>query len=240
MAHLRVSTFIVFFAFFLPAAVAQTPTPAAPPVAYSSVSELNGILGQIRQFSQNLQADLTKTRVDRWKTDSGTKRQTQSNMESIQRNLQAALPELMAQLQNSPEDVALSFKLYRNLDVLYDVFGSVAESAGAFGSKDEFQSLSNDLSALDTARRSLGERMQTVAAAKETELTSLRSQIKALQAAAPPPPPKKIIVDDNEPPKKPVKKKPVKPATPGTTPTKPGSPGTTPAAAKPAATPTGI
>jgi hypothetical protein len=187
-----------------------TPAATQPPVPYASVNELNGILAQVKQTAQNMQEDLGKTRIDRWKTDSSTKRQTQANVESIQRNLQSALPDIVSQLSNSPEDIAASFKLYRNLDALYDVFGSVVESAGAFGSKDEFQSLSNDMTGLESARRSFGERMQKLAGAKEDELTRLRTQIKTLQAA-PPPPPKKIVVDDTEPPKKPVTKKKAKP-----------------------------
>ena len=138
-------------------------------------------------------------------------------MDSIQRNLQSTLPETIAQLNNSPEDLAASFKLYRNLDALYDVFGSVAEAAGAFGSKDEFQSLDNDLNGLKSARHAFAERMQKLAASKEDELTRLRAQVKTL-TAAPPPPPKKIVVDDTEPPKPPVKKKVAKPK-PTTTPT---------------------
>ncbi|HYU45899.1 MAG TPA: hypothetical protein VEK84_06940 [Terriglobales bacterium] len=193
-----------------------TPAAAQPPVPYASVNELNGILAQVKQTAQNMQADLEKTRIDRWKTDSSTKRQTQANVESIQRNLQSALPDIVSQLNNSPEDIAASFKLYRNLDALYDVFGSVMESAGAFGSKDEFQSLSNDMSGLENARRIFGERMQKLASAKEDELGRLRTLIKTLQAA-PPPPPKKIIVDDTEPPKKPAAKKKPKPAKPPTT-----------------------
>ena len=101
-----------------------------------------------------------KTRIEKWKTDGATKRQTLANVDSIQRNLQSALPETITQLNNSPEDLAASFKLYRNLDALYDVFGSVVESAGAFGSKDEFQSLGNDMNGLESARRAFGERMQ--------------------------------------------------------------------------------
>ena len=189
------------------------PAAAQPPVAYASVNELNGILAQVKQTTQSMRANLEKTRIDRWKTDSSTKRQTQANVESIQRNLQSALPEIVSQLSNSPEDLAASFKLYRNLDALYDVFGSVVESAGAFGSKDEFQTLSNDMSGLENARRSFGERLQKLTTAKEDELTRLRTQIKTLQAA-PPPPPKKTIVDDTEPPpKKPAAKKKPKPAT---------------------------
>jgi hypothetical protein len=196
------------------------------------VNELNGMLEQIKQTTQSMQADLEKTRIDHWKTDSSTKRQTQANVESIQRNLQSALPDIISRLSNSPEDLAASFKLYRNLDALYDVFGSVVESAGAFGSKDEFQTLSNDMSGLETARRSFGERMQKLATAKEDELGRLRTQIRTLQAA-PPPPPKKIIVDDTEPPKKPVAKKKPKPA--AAPPAKP--PASTPPAKPPASAP---
>ncbi|HEX9110606.1 MAG TPA: hypothetical protein VF845_03950 [Terriglobales bacterium] len=207
---------IFYFALVLPCGtMAQqasgTPAAAQPPVPYASVSELNGILAQVKQTAQNIQEDLGKTRIDRWKTDSSTKRQTQANVESIQRNLQSALPDIVSQLSNSPEDIAASFKLYRNLDALYDVFGSVVESAGAFGSKDEFQTLSNDMTGLESARRSFGERLQKLASAKEDELARLRVQIKTLQAA-PPPPPKKIVVDDTEPPTKPVTKKKAKPA----------------------------
>jgi len=195
---------------------------APPPVAYASVSELNGLLEQLKQTAAAMQADLGKMRIEKWKTDASNKRQTQGNVDSIQRNLQSALPEIMSQLSASPEDMAASFKLYRNLDALYDVFGSVVESAGAFGSKDEFQSLSNDMNGIERARRAMGERMQKLAGAKEDELSRLRAQVKTL-TAEPPPPPKKIIVDDTEPPKKPAKKKTTKPST-STKPTPPTNP----------------
>ena len=38
-------------------------------------------------------------------------------------------------LKNSPENLALTFKAYRNLDALYDVLNSVVESAGAFAAR---------------------------------------------------------------------------------------------------------
>jgi hypothetical protein len=213
-------------------ALAQgTPSPpssSSTPVAYSSVSEINGILDQLKTTAGAMQTDVEKMRIEKWKTDPSNKRQTQANADSVRRNLQSALPEIMAQVNASPEDLTASFKLYRNLDALYDVFGSLVESAGAFGSKDDFQSLSNDMTGLETARRSMGERMQKLAGAKEDELARLRAQVKAL-SAAPPPPPKKIIVDDTEPPKKaPAKKK------AGTS----NSPAKKPAATKPATTPT--
>ena len=189
-------------------ALAQDGQPSASaPVAYSSVNELNGILAGLKTTATAMQADVEKMRIEKWKTDASNKRQTQANVDSIRRNLQAALPEIIGQVSASPEDLAASFKLYRNLDALYDVFGSVVENAGAFGSKDEFQSLSNDMNGLESARRAMGERMQKLAGAKEEELSRLRAQVKTLSAAVPPPPPKKIIVDDTEPPKKPAAKK---------------------------------
>jgi hypothetical protein len=196
--------------------------PVEAPVPYASVSQLNGMLTQLEQVSQAAQGDLGKLRIEKWKTDGGTKRQTQSNVESIQRNLQTALPAMVSELRNSPESLPSTFKIYRTLDALYNVFGSVVESAGAFGSKDEFQTLENDLGTVEKSRRTFADRMESLANAKETELARLRTQLKAAQAAAPPPPAKKVIVDDTEPPKKPAKKKPVpKPPNAASSPAKP-------------------
>src|SRR5216683_1994214 len=152
----------LFIALLAPAmAFAQSAADSSqPPVAYASVSELNGILEQLQKTSQSMQTNLSNTRIEKWKTDASSKQQTLANVESIQRNLKSSLPETITQLNNAPEDLASSFKLYRNLDALYDVFGPLAESAGAFGSKDEYQNLGNDLNALQTARHALGERMQ--------------------------------------------------------------------------------
>jgi hypothetical protein len=209
--------------------------PASAPVSYSSASQLNQLLTQLEQVSQTTQVDLAGTRIDHWKTDANTKRQTQANVESLQRNLKAALPAIISEMRNSPENLAASFKLYRNLDALYDVLSSVVEAAGAFGSKDEFQALDNDFNTIETARRSLAERMQGLAESKEGELTQLRVQVRNAQPVVAAPP-KKVIVDDTEPVKKPSAKK--KPAAKSAVPAaiKPSATTTTPAP-KPQATP---
>ena len=183
----------------------------AEPVSYASVSQLNGLLSQLEATAKNTQADLCKLRIERWKTDGATKKQALSNVDSIQRNLQGALPEIIGQLRGTPENVPATFKLYRNLDALYDVLGSVVEGAGAFGSKDDLQSLSNDLNTFEGTRRQLGERIDNLATAKEAEIARLRSDLKTAQAQIPVAPPRKTVVDDTEPPKKPATKK--KPAT---------------------------
>ena len=188
------------------------------PVSYASVAQLNGLLAQLEASSKNTQTDLAKLRIERWKTDGSYKKQALAKVDSIQRNLQGALPEIISQLRAAPEDLSATFKLYRNLDALYEVLGSVVEDAGAFGSKDDVQSLSNDLSGFEGTRKQMAERIETLSAAKDAEVVRLRADLKTAQAAIPAaPPPKKIVVDDNEPPKKPpVKKKTSKPANPST------------------------
>jgi hypothetical protein len=205
---------------FSQSTVASSAMPAQGAVSYASVSQMNGLLSQLETTAKATQDDLTKLRIEKWKTDGNTKKQTLGNVDSIQRNLQSALPEIIGQLRNSPEDMPATFKLYRNLDALYDVLGSVAESAGAFGPKDDFQAVSNDLNSFEGTRRQLAERMANLAASKEQEITRLRADLKTAQAAIPAAPAKKVVVDDNEPAKKPVKKKPVakKPAAPVTAP----------------------
>ncbi|MCU1299926.1 MAG: hypothetical protein JWQ87_210 [Candidatus Sulfotelmatobacter sp.] len=198
--------------------VAAGTSPQSPAVSYASVSQVNGLLSQLEATSKTAQNDLTRLRIERWKTDGSTKKQTLGNVDSIQRNLQSALPEIMGQVRNAPEDLSASFKLYRNLDALYDVLGNVAESAGAFGPKDDFQSLSNDLNSFEVSRRQLADRLANLATSKEQELSHLRTELKTAQAAVAAVPPKKTVIDDNQPAKKPAAKK--KPATkkPATTP----------------------
>src|SRR6476646_1249997 len=196
--------------------VAQAPQSQAPapPVSYSSINEFNQILGNLAQTSQATQTDLSHLRIDKWKTDGNTKKQTESDVESIQRNLQNAMPALLNALKGSPENLAQTFKVYRNLDALYDVISSVVESTGAFGSKEEFQGLNRDLGALQESRRAVADRMDRVASAKETEIGQLRTALQTARAEATP---KKTLVDDTAPPA------PKKPATKKKTATKPGA-----------------
>ena len=221
-----------------PAPEGRDSSQGSQPVSYTSMTQLNGLLAQLEASSKSTQADLTNLRIERWKTDSKSKKEMLANVDSIQRNLQGALPEIIGQLRSQPEDLPTSFKLYRNLDALYDVVGSVVEGTGAFGSKDDFQSLSNDLSSFEGTRKQLAQRIETLSSAKEAEIVRLRTDLKAAQAAIPAAPPKKIVVDDNEPAKKPAvkKKKPVvKPATPTTTTPAPGQ--TPPAPQQPSTKP---
>lgn len=202
---------------FVAAAFTQSgPAPSAAPansgqpqqpVSYASVTQLNELLAQLEATSKDTQSNLVRLRIEKWKADGSYKKQALGNVDSIQRNLQGALPEIVTQLRNAPEDLPSTFKLYRELDALYDVLGSIAEGTGAFGSKDDFQSVSNNLNGFEAARKQLAERIETLASSKEAEITRLSTALKTAQAAAAAEPPKKIVVDDTEPPKKPASKK---------------------------------
>jgi hypothetical protein len=222
-ARTAVLTLGLFSAAFV---FAQAPAGAPnAPVSYSSVTELNQLISNLQQASMGAQDDISHLRIEKWKTDSGTKRQTQADSESIRRNLQDALPSMLAELKNAPENLALTFKVYRNLDALYDVMTSLTESAGAFGSKEEYQALNKDLSAIEGSRRAFADRMDKLANTKENEIGQLRVELQSARAAAAPP--KKIVVDDTAPePKKPVhKKSATKPKPkPSTNQTKPNTP----------------
>lgn len=190
-------------------AVAQTG--GNPPAGTSSAGpidvQLANTLIQLQQAAQDANIALGRLRVDKWKTDGGQKQQAQSNVEALQRNLSAALPELIQNERSNPQNLAVNFKLYRNLSAVYDVLASVTESAGAFGPKDQYEALARPVSTMDTVRRSLADRMESLAASKEAELSRLKAQPQPAAASAANPPVKKIVVDDNAPAPKAKKKK---------------------------------
>jgi len=194
----RVLIFICLSSCALFAQVASSGAARQPGAAASAVpidTELSGVLRQIEQSASNLNLDLGKLRVEKWKTDSASKRQAEGNIDSVQRNLTAALPGFVAAVRNAPQNVAPGFRLYRNLSALSEVLNSIAESAGAFGPRGEFERLADNINGLETARTALGKRVESLAEAQAAELARLRSQIQAQAKAQQPS--AKVVVDDN-------------------------------------------
>ena len=181
---------------------------SGPPSAMQPVvtNDMVGNLNKLDQVVENSRLDLARLRVEKWKTDNGTKRQAESNAESVNRNMAAALPQIVQQVRKDPNSLGASFKLYRNLNALYDVMSTLAETAGAFGTKDEYQALANDTANIDTLRRAMADQLEMMTLARDNELAQLRTRVQQAAAAAPAPPPKKVVIDDNEPEKKPAKK----------------------------------
>jgi hypothetical protein len=186
----------------------QNATNTAGGIQSGDLAQLNTLLLQLDQASRGATAELARLRIDKWKTGGDVKQQSQANVDSLQRNLTTALPEIENKVRQAPQDMSANFKLYRNLNALYDVFASVAESAGAFGPKEQYEALAQQASTFDQVRRSVADRLEQLAVAKEMELARLRNLTKAQTQPQAQQGPKKIIVDDNEPVRKPKKKKP--------------------------------
>jgi hypothetical protein len=187
--------------------------PAMPsPAPVTAPGDMSPLLGQIQQAARTTTADVSLLTIRKWKVGNDVKNDASAKAEAIQRNLTIAMPTILSQVQAAPNDFAANFKLYRTLGVLYDVMSSLAESAGAFGSRSEFEPLATDLNRIDEARRALGDRLETLATAKDAEIARLQNQINLARAT--PAQPKKVIVDEDEkkPAKKPAKKKPAPPA----------------------------
>lgn len=181
---------------------------AAAPVSNADFAAdsaaLQQLLQQLQQVSLSMAGNLGKLRVDKWKTDRQIKEQAQSNIASIQKNLSSALPELTGAVRNAPQSLAPNFKLYRNLTAVFDVVASVTESAGAFGPKDQYEPLANDVGALEGVRRSMADRLDWLAGIRDNEVINLRRALAAAQAAAAQ---KKVTADEQTSPAKPKSKK---------------------------------
>ena len=207
---LLMKTTIALLAILSVCAVAQVaapnnaPDPNAGSQAVPMPLGITQSLTQLDQVSRSAVTNLGRVRVDKWKVDSRDKDQARNNIESLQRNMTSALPSLMQQVRSNPGSLAASVKLYRNLNVLYDVLTSITESAGAFGSKDDYNALANDTANLDSVRRTVADDLESMAASSDNQVSRLTAQLRSQQqaAAAAAAPPKHVIVDDNAPAKK--------------------------------------
>jgi hypothetical protein len=199
---------LLFFVSSLSLAQAP-PAPAAMPAATGNSISMTPILSDLDRLqaaATQANLDLGHLRIEKWKTDNASREQAQSNADSVQRNLTTALPGLISNVRGAPQDVNAEFKLYRNLNVLYDVFASLTESVGAFGPRGDYDALAQQLNIIDSVRRNLGDALEKLTSSTQSELAQLRTEVQTLQqrqaAAATAVPPKKVVVDDTEPARK--------------------------------------
>src|SRR5437870_7509613 len=106
-----VSLFLLLTSSILTAAQTTPLQPASDqqPVSYASVTQVNNILNQVEQTAQSAQVDLARLRIDKWKTDSNSKRQAQSNVEALSRNLKTARSE---ETRLNSSHVAISYAVF--------------------------------------------------------------------------------------------------------------------------------
>jgi hypothetical protein len=158
--------------------------------------DLDAIVSQIRQATQAANTDLNRLQIARWKGDSGNKVQMQQVADSLKKNLTYAVPDLIGEVQTSRGSLSSSFRLYHNLNVVYEFLNSLAEAAGAYGKREEYEPLAGDATSLDNARQGLSTYIEKTAARLERP-TPTPTPVAT-------PTPKKIIVDDDTAKKKPA------------------------------------
>src|SRR5947209_141706 len=161
--------------------------------------DLNAVLLQIQQATSSANANIGKLRIEKWKTDAQQKQQMQQVADSLQKNISNAVPGLISDVQTSRGGVLASFKLYHNLNVVYEFLSSMAEAAGAFGKREEYQPLEGDATALDTVRQNLSTYIEQAAGKMEAANRAAANSVQARQTPATVVPGRKVVViDEND------------------------------------------
>jgi hypothetical protein len=180
------------------AVYAQAPAPA-PPTGFA--------IGSLRPALANVQTTISSLSVGRWKAPGETRSAVQQDIGSMQRDLNATLPGLMAQAEANPAALSPAFAVFRNLDALYDVLLRVTETAALAGSGSDAGSLEDARAGLEDGRAKLGAWLLQSIGAQDAQIAHMHAMA-AARPATPPPAPSKIVVDDGPENPKPRKKKP--------------------------------
>jgi len=181
--------------------------------AGSSMTSILPDLDRLQTVTSQAAVDIGQLHLEKWKANNNAKSAAQADADSVQRNLTSALPGLIDAVRSAPEDVNASFKLYRNLNALYDVFGTLTEATRVFGQKSEYQALSQQLQVISSTRRKLGEGLEQLTATTQNQINQLRIQNKSQQEqlaaaqAAVAEARKEVVLARAEPPKKTATKK---------------------------------
>jgi hypothetical protein len=177
------------------AATAPPPSPTVFPIA------------SLRPALANVQNTIANLNVGHWKASTETRTAVQKDIASMQRDLNATLPGLVAQAEANPTALSPAFAVFRNLDALYDVLLRVAETAALAGSGSDAGSLEDARAGLEDGRGKLGSWLLQSISAQDAQIVHLQTALAARPAAAPAAP-NKIVIDDGPEAPKPRKKKP--------------------------------
>ena len=217
----------ILLALAVPCASAQAATPSDKPQAVQvapPTANLDSIISDVQKATSSTTTNIGRLHIDRWKTDNDQRQQLQQIAGALQRNIANAVPGLINDVQSSKGGVLASFKLYHNLNVVYENLSYLADVAGSLGKKEEFEPLAQDAQSLESARSNLSTYIEQTATKLETAYVSA---MQAREAAAVANQPKMVVIND-DPPQKKTTKPAAKPTKKKTSPAPTASP--TPAA----------
>jgi hypothetical protein len=189
---------------------AQTPASPSPAAVATQTSKLPSAM--LQPSLDTLQQTLSVLRPDKWKTSNAAREETDSNISSIHRDLEATLPPLLAAADGAPNSAARLLPVLRNIDALYDVLLRIAELGKFSASAQQSTALEQALTTLEEGRHNLGDRLQAAALAQEQQVVDLQASLRAVPrtpapapvVCPPPPPPAKKRKPRPKPAQKPV------------------------------------
>lgn len=132
----------------------------------------------------SLQQAVDLLRVDKWKTSREVKAATTDNIGSIRKDVEGTLPGLVTAADAAPGSLTAMLPLSRNVGALYDVVLRVTVIAESGAPGDQAQALEKALNGLESARRSLADHLQQMAASDEARAGDLQKQLNARTTVA--------------------------------------------------------
>lgn len=125
-------------------------------------------------------------RPEKWKASDAIKQETGSNIDSIHRDIQTTLPQLLATADAAPNSVSQLLPAYRNIEALYDVLLRVSQVGNLTAPNQQSAAIDHARASLEDARRALGDHLKSAAIAQEQQVHSLQAALRATPPAPPP------------------------------------------------------
>ena len=150
-------------------------------VAADSMSSIVPDLDKLQTAASQAVEAIGRLNIEKWKASGEAKRAAQADADSVRRNLTMAMPGMIEAVRAVPDDVNAEFKLYRNLNALHEVLGTIVDAARLYGPRAQYDTLAQQMRTFESVRRKLGEGLERLTADTQHNLDQLRAQIKTEQ-----------------------------------------------------------
>lgn len=151
------------------------PVGTANPAALQSAT-MPPIRETLRPALEQVGVAARQVQSDRWKVSREAKNQLRSDLTSIQQDLSSQLPTLFQAAEADPAALGPQLSVMHNVDALYDVLVRVSTTANLTASNQDAVLLDNALVGLESARKTVANRLLLAASNRDQELVRLQTQ----------------------------------------------------------------
>lgn len=124
--------------------------------------------------------------LNHWKGSNAVRDEVDSNLASMQKDLETTLPPLLTAADASPDSAAASLPVLLNLDALYSVLLRITIASRSGAPRDESTALEQSARLLDSARIDLGTAILAAAKAQEKQNAELQAAVQQRTATPAP------------------------------------------------------